>query len=198
MKFVAFVLTSVFFSMEIVHASMQFKTFYTTKTGLEWGQTIGQFPNHCGSESDMYTNVCPSKPPSFPIPAPQASPFYSTGDSHALRACNAIGGRLPTFWEFRDLIEEFEHVKQRHDPYNGGSEYMDKFSLLTEKGKSDFKSVFTDTIVTPDRQQYYWIGSSRDYAFGRVVAVLISFEGENYKMFMEKPRHYRFSVRCVR
>jgi hypothetical protein len=134
----------------------------------------------------------------------QPSPFEPISDSNALRACNDVGARLPTVFEFKQLLEEFDHILGPPCEIDGIStcSLWSKFPKLTEKGYADFKAVFND--VTDERyKRLFWIGSWRHYAFGPTVAYSANFSGhfdtdlDSYDLG-ERSRESELSVRCVR
>lgn len=158
---------------------------YITKSGVQWSQTLpGSFTNGCPSSSASYCPVRDGVVYDYDEVVPATSEAYL--------ACQSIGGRLPSAWDYLELIREFDHSYCR-------TSLLGMFSAepcLTPQGVGEFVKIFDDS-----RPEYYWTSTIRRYHFGTMMGLTSGYtlytDGKYRGSLSEAHRANRQPVRCV-
>ncbi len=137
--------------------------------GLDWSKSLhGVYSNGCiGAEGEYDLSACKQAPGGLMV---------QVQDSAAAKACELVGGRLPTAAEYTSLIGNFDHW---NDP--------DGDLVLTSKGRAEMQAVFGDMS--------HWFWTSTIEASGNVgLANLFSGGGGDIHYDF---RESTYAVRCV-
>lgn len=172
------------FAISLNATANQFTPILTDKkTGLIWGKTIpGKFTNGCmerNADGKITESGCRIRMSS--------KKEKLVANSAAITACENLGARLPSQFEFESLIRNFDHTDIPSDP-----KYLPNDLRLTEKGVEQMRAAFGD-LDKPIWAQY-WASTAIEIFEGKYYGASL-FETNQ---MLHQWRTYEYWVRCVK